>query len=62
MIQNLIYIEMASKILLGAQYKSDQINPLEYCINATGVKFEVLKQDHPEYAFIEEYVVNTYVD
>ena len=30
---NLIQIEMASKILLGALFKiRDNVNPLEYCI------------------------------
>ena len=37
MIQNLIEIEMASKILLGAYFKADSIHPLEYCIKASGI-------------------------
>jgi hypothetical protein len=44
MILNLIQIEMASKILLGALYKAQtfHLNPLEYCLRAVGVDFEVL--------------------
>lgn len=38
MIQNLIEIEAASKILLGAHFKADEINPLEYCLRACGVR------------------------
>lgn len=46
MILNLIQIEMASKILLGALYRSQNfsVNPLEYCIRAVGVDFQVLDQ------------------
>lgn len=39
MIQNLIQIEAASKILLGAHFKADEINPLEYCARASGISF-----------------------
>jgi hypothetical protein len=36
---------MASKILLGALLKvNDKVNPLEYCIRAVGVNFEVLQK------------------
>jgi hypothetical protein len=49
---------------LGAHFKADQINPLEYCIRAAGVRFEVLnkERDSGEYKLIEEYATNTYVD
>jgi hypothetical protein len=40
---------MASKILLGALYKSETINPMEYCIRAAGVTFEVLQKKSPEF-------------
>ena len=44
---------MASKILLGALLKvNDNINPLEYCIRAVGVNFDVLQKDDPEYKLI----------
>jgi hypothetical protein len=44
---------MASKILLGALLKvNDKINPLEYCIRAVGVNFDVLQKDDPEYKLI----------
>ena len=53
---------MASKILLGAHYKGDVMNPMEYCTKAAGVEFKVLKPKHPEYAIIEQYASNTYID
>ena len=64
MILNLIQIEMASKILLGALYRSQNcaVNPLEYCIRAVGVDFQVLDQQDPEFALIRQYVHNTYYD
>lgn len=49
MIQNLIEIEMASKILLGAYFKADQIHPMEYCLKAAGVHFEVLPHKSAEF-------------
>lgn len=58
----LIQIEMASKILLGAFYRclNFNMNPLEYCIRAAGVKFDVLEHSDPEYNLISTYVNNTY--
>lgn len=77
MIQNLIQIEMASKILLGALYWAAPINmdmvedafslkarmnPLEYCLRASGMDFEVLNTEDPEYRLLREYVNNTYYE
>jgi len=42
MLQQLIEIEMASKILLGACLRRDEFNPLEYCVCAADVIFENL--------------------
>lgn len=62
MIQNLIQIEMASKILLGAQAKSDFMNPFEYCMKAAGVHMAQLDNQDPEFKAINDYALNTLVD
>ncbi|CDW79015.1 nad(+) adp-ribosyltransferase-3 [Stylonychia lemnae] len=64
MIQNLIEIEAASKMLLGAHFKQDQINPLEYCLRASGIRFEYLdiQKDQGEYKLIHQYGTNTYLE
>jgi hypothetical protein len=62
MIQNLIQIEMASKILLGAQFRSNEINPIEYCLQASGVKASALDSKSFECKLIEEYAYNTQSD
>lgn len=38
MIDTLMNIEQASKILLGAHYRIKEINPLDYCMRAMGVQ------------------------
>ncbi|TNV74105.1 hypothetical protein FGO68_gene9830 [Halteria grandinella] len=60
---NLIQIEMASKILLGALYRSSNfnMNPLEYCASAAGVKLELLNHQSGEYKLIHQYALNTYL-
>jgi len=37
MIDNLMNIEQASKILLGAHFRLKEKNPLDYCMEAMGV-------------------------
>ena len=59
MIQNLIQIEMASRIILGAHKQSIEINPLEYCHNAMGVKLEPLNQMTTEFEMIKNVCENT---
>ena len=49
MIQNLIEIETASKILLGAYYKADQVHPLEYCLKAAGIEMEKVVIESDEF-------------
>jgi len=59
MLQQLIEIEMASKILLGALGKMQEYNPLEYCLLATGTEMISLDSNSPEFSLIKQYVVNT---
>ena len=62
MILNLIQIELASKILLGALYRTHNFatNPLEYVLRACSVSLSVLETADPEYQLIRKYAINTY--
>ena len=60
MIDNLINFEMASKILLGAHKNSNEVNPLDYCLNAMGVDIEALDKASTEYDTLKEYCVKTW--
>ena len=55
---------MASKILLGALYAVNHLNlnPLEYCLKAVGVDFDVLSGVDPEFKLLKQYVDNTYYE
>lgn len=59
MIQNLIEIEMASKILLAAYYRAEKIHPLEYCMKAAGVQIGKIEKDSEEFKLLNEYVMNS---
>jgi hypothetical protein len=48
MIENLLNIEMASKILLGALKRKDKINTLDYVYNCLGIKLRHLSNTDPE--------------
>ncbi len=47
MLGNLAELESASKILLGAHFRSKEINPLDYCYSALGISLN----DLPKYTF-----------
>lgn len=49
MIQSLIEIETASKILMAAHYNANFTHPLEYCLQACGVDMQVLPIESAEY-------------
>ena len=53
---------MASKILLGAHDRKEEIHPLEYCILATGTEMINLEPSDSEFKVIEEYVKNTFIE
>jgi len=55
-IEDLLNIESASKILLGAQSRLLEINPLDYCYKAMGITLEALEKDSEEYDLITEYI------
>eukprot|EP00826_Nyctotherus_ovalis_P008596 TRINITY_DN12235_c0_g1_i3.p1 TRINITY_DN12235_c0_g1~~TRINITY_DN12235_c0_g1_i3.p1 ORF type:complete len:307 (+),score=68.72 TRINITY_DN12235_c0_g1_i3:67-987(+) len=55
-IEDLLNIESASKILLGAQSRLLEMNPLDYCYKAMGIALEVLEKGGEEYELISEYI------
>lgn len=60
MIDNLINFEMASKILLGAHKNAQEVNPLDYCLEAMGVEIGALDKTSTEYDILKEYCVRTW--
>ena len=50
---------MASKMLLGAHGRQEEMHPLEYCMLASGVNFTNLDYQDSEFKLIQEYVNNT---
>ncbi len=59
MIDNLFYVERAVNILLGAQSKIKEINPLDYVYNCLQTKFTLIKQNTSEYEVIIKYIKNS---
>lgn len=60
MIDNLMNIEQASKILLGAHFWIEKVNPLDYCMKAMGVEICLLDQKCSEFEVIKWYCVATW--
>ncbi|OWF45703.1 Poly(ADP-ribose) polymerase pme-5 [Mizuhopecten yessoensis] len=55
-LSDLLDLECASKMLLGAQSKLSQMNPLDYIHQAVGCKVEPLTEDSPESQYILKYM------
>ena len=55
-IEDLINIESASKILLGAQSRLSEYNPLDYCYKALGTSITVLEKDCEEFQILNQYI------
>ena len=58
-IDNLTYIEKAVNILLGANNKINEINPLDYIYYSLQTYFNLIQKDTPEFNTIEKYINNT---
>ncbi|XP_045173685.2 poly [ADP-ribose] polymerase tankyrase-like [Mercenaria mercenaria] len=56
LISNLLDLETASKILLGAQYKLNECNPLDYMYQAIGCSITPLREDDVESQYILKYI------
>ena len=58
-IDNLMYVEKAVNILLGANKQIQKINPLDYIYYSLQTYFEVLEKESPEFETIEKYINNS---
>lgn len=56
---NLTELALASKILLGAQYRTKEINPLDYVYKSLGCHIELLDPTSDECQLILEYIHNS---
>lgn len=60
MLSDLSNIEMASKMLLGALQCANEINPVDYCLNALNIKIEPLNENTDEFKLLKHYINNTW--
>jgi ankyrin repeat protein/predicted DNA-binding WGR domain protein len=62
LLNSLMNIEHASKMMLGALYNQTTINPLDYTYKALRTQLKVLPSSSPEYDMIEEYIHKSSTD
>lgn len=55
-LSNLLDIECAEKIVIGAQSKISNMNPLDYIYQAIGCKIQLLSEDSAESQYILKYI------
>ena len=58
-IDNLTYVEKAVNILLGANNKIKEVNPLDYIYYSLQTYFETVETESPEFETIQKYINNT---
>ncbi|XP_060068797.1 poly [ADP-ribose] polymerase tankyrase-like [Ylistrum balloti] len=58
-LSDLLDLECASKMLLAAQSKLSQVNPLDYIHQAVGCNIEPLTEDSPEAQYILKYMLGS---
>jgi predicted DNA-binding WGR domain protein len=56
LLENLTYVEGAVKILLGAQLRQKEVNPLDYCLNSMNITIENLKHESNEFSLLKSYI------
>eukprot|EP01022_Parablepharisma_sp_SALTPOND_P016007 TRINITY_DN2302_c3_g1_i1.p1 TRINITY_DN2302_c3_g1~~TRINITY_DN2302_c3_g1_i1.p1 ORF type:complete len:1273 (+),score=196.37 TRINITY_DN2302_c3_g1_i1:5084-8902(+) len=61
-IEDLINIESASKLLLGAQSKLAEMNPLDYCYKALSIDLQDVPMNSEEYELINQYIRRSTLD
>eukprot|EP01105_Mastigella_eilhardi_P025706 TRINITY_DN707_c0_g1_i5.p1 TRINITY_DN707_c0_g1~~TRINITY_DN707_c0_g1_i5.p1 ORF type:complete len:2532 (-),score=631.38 TRINITY_DN707_c0_g1_i5:1348-8943(-) len=59
LIHNLINMELASKILLGAQACCKVVNPFDYCLKALNLHIEPVDHKSTEFKLLRRYAQNT---
>ncbi|XP_078315747.1 poly [ADP-ribose] polymerase tankyrase-like isoform X2 [Crassostrea virginica] len=59
MVHHLMELECSSKILLGAQARLKEVNPLDYVYQAIGCGISLLEEDSSEAQYILKYIYNS---
>ncbi|XP_064602038.1 poly [ADP-ribose] polymerase tankyrase-like isoform X2 [Liolophura sinensis] len=59
LLNNLLDYERASRILLGAQFRSKDINPLDYIYRALGCQLQLMSEREVETQYILKYIYNS---
>ncbi|XP_029642629.1 poly [ADP-ribose] polymerase tankyrase isoform X2 [Octopus sinensis] len=59
MVENLLDYELASRILLGAQQRLKEINPLDYIYKAVGCHIKLMTETEAETQYILKYIYST---
>ncbi|GAB1609603.1 poly [ADP-ribose] polymerase tankyrase-like isoform X2 [Argonauta hians] len=58
-VENLLDYELASRILLGAQHRLKEINPLDYIYKAIGCHIKLMTETETETQYILKYIYST---
>jgi hypothetical protein len=58
-LNQLLELQIACRILLGAQHKVSSIHPLDYCYGALGVQMRPLERKSDEFKMLSEYAYRT---
>lgn len=56
LIDNLVDIEAAAKIIMASIYNKRKIHPMDYTFNALNVRMKYIDSSHPEYKLISMYI------
>jgi len=59
-VNNLVQMQVAIGALMGAAYRSREINPIDYCFLALNMPFQPLDTTNPEYVQILNYARKSY--
>lgn len=59
LLETLNNIEYASKIMLGALFRQQEMNPIDYVYHAMNLMIDPLEVESPEYEVIRTYIDNT---
>jgi len=60
MIYSLLYVEVATKIILGSIQNIAKMNPIDYIFNALNIKMITLTDKDAEYQLIMRYIGNSH--
>jgi poly [ADP-ribose] polymerase len=58
-LQSLVDVEVACKILMGAQYRMNDMHPLMYCFTSLEIKAEPIPKSSKEFMYLFKYIENT---